>query len=449
MMHYSYRTCACGTVKGIGAAEYDLFKGIPYAHAQRWEPPVPVTQWQEELDATVQGVWCPQRNTFDPPNTPTARFYRNENVEKQTILYSEDCLNLNVWTPKDAENAPVLVYIHGGSFETGGGSAPSFRGLEYCRRGILLVTINYRLNAFSSAVGDGHSGNYGLQDQICALQWVQRNIAGFGGDPDKVCIMGESAGAMSVQALIFSPMAKGLFRSAIMLSGGGILPHSFRIKPPANREELWNEIKKEFGANTLEDLKKVSPGELFMTWKHISMSNPKFSTPAAPVIDGQFLPDWPHTLVEEGRVNAVPTIVSVLSEDMWPHTLYQAICDWGLAMEKNGLPPVYAAYFDRAIPGSDYGAYHGCDVRYAFGSLDTSWHPFAETDYRISRNMVDYFSAFVKTGVPQVEDLVQWPAFGKEQTRFMHFGDDPCAMVDVPAERLQATEAKGKPFPAM
>ena len=448
-MYYAYKKCPCGELRGIGKNEYELFKGIPYANADRWEPPVPVTKWEGCFDATVQGKACPQRYAFEVANTPTAFFYRDENVEKHTILYSEDCLSLNIWTPKEGQDLPVLVYIHGGSYETGNGSTPAFSGVEYCRRGIILVTINYRLNAFSSAIGDGHMGNYGLQDQVCALEWINRNIAAFGGDPSKVTIMGESAGAMSVQNMIYTPMAKGLFRGAIMFSGGGILPRAFRIKQSEDMLALWCEIKDAFGASTIDDLKQIPPRELYLTWKKIYTSNPRYATPATPVIDGNFIPEHPRDLAQKGKVNAVPAILCVLSEDMWPHTLYEAILEWGEMMESIGNPPVYGAYFDRQVPESPYGAYHGCDVKYAFGTLDLSWRPYTDTDYRISQNLIDYCATFIKTGVPCPDNLAHWKPLGKSQQQFMHFGDEPCDMVNVPAQRLQATEEKGKPFPAM
>lgn len=448
-MEYVYKNCACGQIRGIGKKDHNIFKGIFYANAERFEPPVPVTKWDGVYDATVQGVACPQRYFYEKPSTPTAFFYRDETVEKHVIRYEEDCLCLNIWTPKDAENAPVLVYIHGGSYETGNCSTPGFSGIPYCQRGIVMVTINYRLNAFSGAIGDGHEGNYGVQDQLCALQWIQRNIAGFGGDPEKVTIMGESAGAMSVQHQIYNPLAKGLFRGAIMLSGGGVLPRAFSVKPRQTVADMWADLKKHFGVDTIDQLKDIPAKDLYFGFNKVVASDSRYKFPAMPVADGKFIPDMPKTLAETGNVNNVPTIMSVLSEDMWPHTLFEAIRDWALDMEKNAHAPTYGMYFDRQIPGSDHGAYHGCDVKYCFNTLDQSWRPYNEIDFRISRNMIDFFAAFVKTGIPQVEGLPVWKPLGKEQTKFMHFGDAECAMEEVPADRLAATEAKGKPFPAM
>lgn len=448
-MTYTYRQCPCGTAKGIAKGDYDYFRGIPFAQAPRWESPVPITEWEDELNATYQGHACPQGKSYGFADNSVSRFYQNETVEKQTVIYSEDCLNLNILTPKAAKNAPVLVYIHGGGYDSGTGSATNYHGVAYCRRGVILVTINYRLNAFASAVGDGHSGNYGLQDQICALQWIQRNIAGFGGDPEKVTIMGESAGAMSVQNLILSPMAKGLFRGAILHSGGGILPRAFRIKGPEDMLALWEEVKQHFSVKTIDELKQIPPKELFIAWKTICSGNRRYACPATPVIDGEFIPDAPRALAEAGNVNPVPTIHLMLSEDMWPHTLYSAIIDWAQLMEKAGMPPVYGAYFDRAAPGSDHGAFHASDAKYAFGTLDNCWRPFTEVDHRISQNMIEYYVSFVKTGIPQAEGLPQWSPLSCKQQKFMHFGDEPCDMVDVPTNRLQTTEEKGKPFPSI
>ncbi len=446
-MHYEYRTCPCGAIRGIGTEEYALFKGVPYAQAERWEAPVPVTQWEGEFDGTRQGVACPQSNTYGLFQSATSRFYKNEVVEKPLVEYSEDCLNLNIWAPHNAESLPVLVYIHGGSYETGNASAPAFSGVSYCRRNIILVNISYRLNVLASGIGDGHKGNYGLQDQICALQWIQRNIAAFGGDPDKVTIMGESAGAISVQTLLLAPQAKGLFRGAIMLSGGGIFSNTLRIKAPEEMEPVWRKLKTCFGAKTLDDLKNIPHKELFAVWKSVAATSPRFAFPALPVIDGEFIPEDPRKLAEAGKVNGVPTIISVLSKDMWPHALYEATVDWALLMEQAGLPPVYGMFFDRAVPDSDHGAYHGCDLRYVFDTLHISWRNFTETDHRISRNIIDYFANFIKTGTPTAPELPQWLPLGNKQRDFMHFGDAPCAMEAVPAEQLLVTEQTGKQFP--
>lgn len=448
-MKYVYSTCPCGQIKGIGAGDYRLFKGIRYARANRWEAPEEVTNWEGVYDATAPGALCPQYDAYITKRPPVKQFYYDETVEKEGASYSEDCLYLNIWTPADAQNAPVLMYIHGGSYETGAGSKASFQGMNYCRRGVIVVTINYRLNAFSSAVGDGIKSNFGLRDQVCALQWIRHNIAAFGGDPEKVTIMGESAGAMSVQNLIFTPLAKGLFQGAVMLSGAGILPEAFRIKAPQDAEELWIRVREALGVDSMEALKNVPAEQVFRTWQSIHPTDRRFAQPTTPVIDGETIPATPRQLAEEGRVNGVPTIAAVLSEDMWPRTLYRTVLEWAELMEAAEMPPVYGLYMDRPVPGSDFGAYHGCDVRYAFGTFESSWRPYETVDYRISANMMDYIAGFVKTGIPAAQGLPEWTPLQGKNRRFMHFGNEPCAMVEVPEDRLEAFQKKGKPFPGM
>lgn len=446
---YVHRTCPCGEVKGIGTASYHLFKGVRYATAERWEAPKEVTSWEGTYDATTPGPWCFQRRAFIRERSGVEQFYYNESVEKEICSFSEDCLYLNVWTPHAGEKLPVLVYIHGGSYETGGSTNPSLDGAAYAARGLICITINYRLNAFACAYGDGITGNFGVQDQVCALRWIQHNITAFGGDPDKVTIMGESAGAMSVQNMIFTPLARGLFRGAIMLSGGGILEKCFPIRTPERAQEVWQKVKEAFGVQRLQELKTADPGKLYCTWKDICNSDPRFAFPATPVIDGTVIPADPRTLVQEGRINDVPSICGVLSEDMWPLSLYRTILEWGELTEQAGLSKVYGLYMDRAVPGSDHGAYHGADVRYAFCVLDKSWRPYTPIDYRIANDMADYFAAFASSGFPAAAGLTEWKPLRNGNRQFMHFGDEPCAMCYVPEEHLDSIQKRGKPFPSV
>ena len=448
-MRYTIRQTPCGSVRGVDTMEgYAYFRNLPYGKADRWEKPVEVTAWEGEYDASTPTPWCPQGAAYAPEKDRYAGFYAYENIVKQANPYSEDCQRLNIWVPDGAEKLPVLVYIHGGSYASGGSSNPAYESSKYAKRGLVAVTINYRLNAFSVAVGGGHTGNYGLWDQVCALQWIQHNIAAFGGDPDRVTIIGESAGAMSVQDLLWSPLAKGLFHGAIMMSGGGILPNFFCRRKPQEAERIWEIIRQSLGAKDWEELKTIPAETIFRTWTKIT-TREKYLTPATPVIDGLTIPDEPAELVKAGKVNNVPMIIGLLSEDMWPQTLYEAALEWGILMEKANCGPVYGYYFDRQLPGSDHGAFHGGDIRYTFGTFHTSWRPFEEVDYRISENIMDYFTAFAKTGVPAAENLANWEPLGKNQTKFLHFGDEPCAMIHVPTDHLTEVQAKNIPFPQL
>lgn len=444
-MRYTVRQIPCGTLRGLDTQKgYALFKNIPYAHAKRWERPVEVTGWEGEYDASTPSPWCPQAATYAEEQSRYSGFYAYENIVKQVSWYSEDCQRLNIWAPDGAENAPVLVYIHGGSYCTGGGSNPAYSSAGYAKKGLVAVTINYRLNLFASAVGGDSTGNYGLWDQITALQWIRHNIAAFGGDPNRVTILGESAGAMSVQDLLLSPLAEGLFHRAIMMSGGGILPKEFGRRPAKESERVWEAIRQEMGAADWEALRNAPAETLFHTWTRVTAKE-KYITPATPVIDGITIPDDPIVLARKGQVNDVPTIIGFLSEDMWPNTLYEAARQWAALMEEAGHAPVYGYYFDRQIPGSDHGAYHGGDIRYTFGTFDTCWRPFGDIDYRISENIMDYFTAFAATGKPDVPGLAAWTPLS--QGKFLHFGDVPCAMTDIPRDRLIATQALNRPFP--
>ncbi|MCB1693249.1 MAG: carboxylesterase family protein, partial [Pseudomonadales bacterium] len=212
-------TIDTGKVAGESGSGINVYKGIPYAAPPtgnlRWAPPAPAGRRGETLDATEFGPACPQ----------PARPDRGRDFGPQ----SEDCLTLNVWAPENAANAPVMVWIHGGAFRIGNGGAPFYDGRHFADKGIVFVSINYRLGylgffahpALTAQAGDAPLANYGLMDQVAALKWVQHNIAAFGGDPAQVTIFGESAGASSVLFLMASPEARGLFARAISESGGG------------------------------------------------------------------------------------------------------------------------------------------------------------------------------------------------------------------------------------
>ena len=290
---------ATGLVTGTASSDgrIRIFKGIPFAAAPigalRWQAPRPAAPWEGTRDATRFGPACLQGSIFgDIAFTDT----------------SEDCLSLNIWTPAttpvtiDTQRLPVMVWIHGGGFQAGAGAEPRHDGEAFARKGVLLVTFNYRLGVFgflahpglTKESGHSASGNYGLLDQIAALRWVQANIAAFGGDPGNVTIFGESAGSLSVSALMASPLARGLFHKAIGESGAffprsGLAPGSL-----ASTEERGAKFAEALGAPSLAALRAVS-GEAVL--QAALKTQPWFS----PNLDGYVLPEEVHNVFAAGR----------------------------------------------------------------------------------------------------------------------------------------------------
>ena len=449
---YIFTNTPCGKVKGLRKSGFSLYKGVRFATAERWEDPEVVTAWQGEYDATKFGPWCCQHKSFFKEHDSLfSKFYYDQTADKAICEYSEDCLNLNIWVPDGAEDAPVAVFIHGGSFVTGGNSQAYIIGEEYCKRGVIMVSINYRLNAFASVHEGSHTGNYALKDQIAAFQWLKRNIASFGGNPDRIVGIGESAGALSLQCLLYSPQAKGLLAGAVMMSGGGYLDVLGIPACPEFAENTWSLVKKKFGVETLDELKEVPAAALYTAWLEAGATDINLANNCAkPLLDRVVIPKPVPELIEAGALNDIPCIFGLSSEDMFPYILYTKAAEWGVNQSRTGRSPVYGYYMDRQLPGDDAGAYHACDLWYAFGSLDFNWRPFTEIDYRISENMIDYFTAFVKTGNPNNGVLPQWKPITQERVEFIHFGDAEASMCKPPVEKLEAAiQNSEKPFPGM
>lgn len=310
-----------GALEEVGDGEVWSFKGIPYAAPPvgdlRWKPPQPVAPWTEPLACTAFGPACPQPGASDS-------FY----LDTLAVgAIDEDCLHLNVWSPAESaeEQLPVMVWIHGGSFETGSGSMALYDGQKLATGGVVVVSINYRLGplgflahpALSAESAEGVSGNYGLLDQIAALRWVQRNIAGFGGDPANVTVFGESAGAISILDLLVSPSAEGLFHRAIAQSGI-LLDHGFGVSTTGTLEgaeaagehfaerlgiDATGDIPVQMRAKTPDELLVAAAGlaedsglvEQGLTWK--------------PVADGHLLPDLPSRLWAAGERHSIPLLI--------------------------------------------------------------------------------------------------------------------------------------------
>lgn len=453
---YVYLDTPCGRIRGLRRDGCLLFAGIQFANAGRWEDPEIVEHWDGVYDATRFGPLCSQHLAFHKelsPNDPYSRFYYDQNAQKPIYEYSENGLNLNIWTPEGGKDLPVAVFIHGGSFLTGGNSSPNIcDGAEYCRRDVILVNLNYRLNAFATGYDKTHTGNYAIKDQVAALTWVKNNIASFGGDPERIVGMGESAGALSLQLLLYCPMAHNLLKGAIFMSGGGNFESLGTPAPPEISEAAWKMVMQKFGADSLDELKDLPAQEIYDAWQEVRAGDlTLFNHCAKPIVDGTWVPARFSELAARGEILDLPCILGMSSQDMYPYYLYSFILEWADYHERAGRKRVYSYYMDRQIPGGDsVGAYHGVDLWYAFGTLDANWRPFEETDYRISDNMIDYFTGFIKTGVPQAEGLREWEPMAGGSNRFLRFGDELPEMYQPPVEDLKADIRNTlKPFPGM
>ena len=427
----------CGKIQGITSKEEGVtdFKGIRYATAGRWEYPRAVTKWDGIYDGASYGNCSYQpRSFYNEEKNPGKIFYYNEFRKGEKYTYDEDCLFLNIRTPEDAteeSKLPVIVYIHGGGFTGGCGHEKHFDGPVWAKKGVISVTINYRLGPMGFAClpelkeEAGHTGNYGLYDQITAIKWVKDNISFFGGDAEKITIMGQSAGAMSVQHLCQSELTKGLFRSAVMSSGVAL--GSFMTGTPEKRYDFWKEVMEKTGAKNLEEFRKVSPEALFKAWKSTKGS----VMAATPVKDGMLICDG-------AKPHEIPYMVGSTSHDMAPAFLHPMTKKWAI---KSGA---YLWHFERMLPGDDKGAWHSSDLWYWFGTLKNCWRPMEKRDFTISNEMSSYLCSFVKNGNPKTDGLPLWEKCRNGKT-VMCFGDVETKMKKVNMKKLIVTTLTNKP----
>ena len=418
----------CGTLQGTAGrvAGTAAYKGIRYATAGRWEYPKQVTHWEGVYDATRYGNCSYQPRAFYNEEENLKKvFYYNEFRKGETYTYSEDCLFLNVFTPEDAgegDKLPVLIYIHGGGFTGGCGHEKHFDGPVWPTKGVIGVTLNYRLGPMGFVClpqlqeEAGFTGNYGLYDQMTAIQWVKDNIAAFGGDPENMTIMGQSAGAASVQLQCYSPLTDGLFQKAVMSSGCGL--GSMMSGTVEKSCAFWQAVMERCGCKTLEAFRALPAEQLFEAWQSGKKEIKGGAAAAFPVKDGRFM-------VEGAAPKDIPYMAGSTSHDMAPPLLQGMARKWIAKREK----PSYTWYFDRMLPGDENGAWHSSDLWYWFGTLPNCWRPMEQKDYELSEQMTDYLCNFVTRGDPnKAAQLPTWIASDKTQKRVLILGEKPTGM---------------------
>jgi para-nitrobenzyl esterase len=470
------------------------FKGVPFAAPpvgeRRWRPPEPPLPWPGVRAATTFGNSCVQaiRRSLLP--------WTEEYMFRNGV--DEDCLALNVWTPTAAVGAagsarPVLVYIHGGAFDSGSGEVLLYDGEGLAKKGLVVVTINYRLGVFGffchaglSAESPQHScGNYGLLDQIAALRWVKRNIAAFGGDPDNVTVAGQSAGASSVHYLTFSPLAKGLFQRAIAQSG----PWDRHAQTPerAQAEGRGAELAAKVGSASVAELRALPAGVLFEKYRDSGLQ-------FRPIVDGWVVPDQLAALLARGEGSDVPLLTGITADersfqkDYGRVTLehyeqsvrddygdaagsvlaaYPAstdaeasqqsrqlmrdaglltLLDWRRARGAQGKAQTFGYLFERAIPWPEhpeYQAFHSGELPYVFDNLGKLNRPWEEADRKLAVVASSYWVNFATRGDPNGPGLPHWPS---NSDLVMRLGAAPHAGpgLDAAKARLIEQRASGR-----
>lgn len=451
------------------------FKGIPFAAppvaALRWKPPQPVVAWEGTSKADSFGPDCPQLGHRSPADGSD---------EILPLGQSEDCLYLNVWTGAQSadERRPVMVWIYGGGYRAGSTNLPAYDGEALARKGVIFVSIAYRVGVLGflahpelSAESPQHvSGNYGLQDQVAALDWVRRNIASFGGDPDRITIFGQSAGSMSTSYLASSPLATGKFHRLIGQTGAGF--GMLAPLPIADAEKKGVTFAEGFGASTAADLRALDAGKLVAAAGYQSGT-------FQPINDGWFVPGDLAEIYRQRRQNDVAMMIGSNDHEAGEdpamtlaryraelQTRYGADAEaifalhpatndaearaasrrlntitlgdvtmrkWALAQTETGTAPVYTYRFTRnpPIPRAEYpggpdaaspGAWHGAEIVYALDNLDTRNWPWTAEDRALSELMSIYWVNFAATGNPNGPGLPDWPTLRDAPDKVMELG---------------------------
>ena len=459
-----------GLLQGTFEDGVMVYKGVPFAAPPvgdlRWCAPKPPASWDgvrmaDKFSANQIQVMVKEYGPWTAEYQPQGET-------------SEDCLYLNIWTAAKSpdEKLPVMVYIPGGAFTGGSGNVPVYNGEHLAKKGIIVVTVNYRVGVMGFFVHPeltkesehNSSGNYGLLDQVAALKWVKKNISVFGGDPDCVTIMGQSAGAASVHYLTASPLAKGLFKRAIPMSG------SSAQNGPSENFKLAEENGVKFalakGASSLAELREMSPKEL------MASTNEQFRF--YPVVDGWYLPKSVNEIFTSGKQNDVVTLTGWVADegsfsdnygkqsaeefrnsikqqagkyadvilDLYPTATADECSEsqkaiarelsmvsmytWAINRAKTSQTDVYTYIFTHQQPGKTkekYLAFHSSELPYVFDNLNQSPRPWEKEDEKIAKMMSAYWVNFIKTGNPNGNGLPEWLPIKNSPEETMELGD--------------------------
>ena len=437
----------CGDICGTDCQWSDVqaYKGICYATAKRWQYPKQITHWNGVYNENYGNCSYQPRAFYNEWQIPEKAFYYNEFRKDEVYTYSEDCLFLNIWTPKSNHKLPVIFYIHGGGFIGGCGHEKYFDEPVWPTKGVIGVTINYRLGPLGFCClpelnkESGHTGNYGLYDQLTALKWIYDNISAFGGNPNNITIMGQSAGAMSVQQLVFSPLAHGLISKAVMSSGGGVDRNLFNTVPVINYYDFWKEVMKESSCTDLESFRKLEAVLLFKAWDKIKSKHKEIQLSCMPCIDDKLIPLSSVDAAKVGAQLNIPYLIGSISEDVLTPIIYNMASEWCKLQFKQNNSLGYHWFFNRQLPGDEHGAWHSSDLWYWFGTLKNCWQPMEKRDFTLSRFMVDYLCNFATTGNPNGENLPTWLAETENQNHILFLGEKTPYMGQVDIEVLKQT----------
>ena len=478
-----------GLVQGTIDGPLVIYQGIPFAAPPvgelRWRAPQPPTPWTGVRAADKFAPMCIQA--------------RGIGAGEGTA--SEDCLYLNVWTPAKSasEHLPVMVWIYGGAFTSGATSLPGYNGANLAKKGVVVVSIAYRLGALGfmvhpaqDAEDGGHSGNYGLLDQIAGLRWVKRNIARFGGDPSKVTIFGESAGGIAISMLASSPLAKGLYQGAISESGGSLAPARYTneggelMLPMSVAQNNAAGFLAKLGAATIAEARKI-PAE------DVLKSTPQGQSVTWPVFDGYVLPGDEYKLYQAGKYNDTPILIGTNSDEGslfvrtataagFQQTVHSGFGDyadkilaaypassdaeslrsardlfrddtfawhtwaWARLQAQTSKKKIFLYYFTHRPPYpdlpqfKDWGASHGGEIAYVFQNFPANETPTSD-DKSLSDEMAAYWVNFAKKFDPNGAGLPEWPAYTTTDSKVMNL-DTPTKIIGVPnLEQIQVLDS--------